>query len=184
MNRAVLLGLSVTLAGCSAAQRVASDATAEARAELAHVTARATLLNAQGAQVGTVTLEQHANNVEVDVRVSGLPAGEHGIHFHATGACTAPDFMSAGGHFNPAQRQHGFQNPQGPHAGDLQNLVVMADGNGALELVTDRISLNPGPTSVFDADGTAFVVHAAADDQRTDPSGNSGARVACGVVGR
>lgn len=173
MNRAGLVALGVLLGGCASAQRVGSD-----------VTASAVLLNAQGAQVGTLTLEQHASNVRVEVSVRGLPAGEHGIHFHATGVCAAPDFTSAGGHFNPTQRQHGLQNPQGPHAGDLPNLTVMADGNGRLEVVTASISLSPGSTSLFDADGTAFVVHAATDDQRTDPSGNSGARIACGVVTR
>jgi Cu-Zn family superoxide dismutase len=138
--------------------------------------------NANGQSVGTVTLTQQSDGVRVQGTFSNLPSGTHGIHFHAVGACT-PDFAAAGPHFNPAGRQHGFDNPQGAHAGDLPNLEVAADGTGTFHYVNDDITLQQDEdTSVYDADGTALVIHANADDYVTDPSGNSGDRIACGVV--
>ena len=162
----------------------AACASAQGGANGGEGAASARLLDAQGVQIGEVELEQEGNGVEVEIRVSGLTPGVHGVHFHAVGTCTGPDFMSAGGHFNPGQRQHGFDNPQGFHAGDLRNLEVGANGRGVIEFQTPNVSLGTGPTSLLDADGTAIVVHATADDFRTDPSGNSGARIACGVVSR
>jgi Cu-Zn family superoxide dismutase len=100
------------------------------------------------------------------------------------GKCDGPDFASAGGHFNPQSRQHGALNPQGPHAGDLPNITIGTDGKGRLESTTELISLLGGASVVFDADGSAIVIHAAPDDFRTDPTGNSGARIACGVIVR
>src|SRR5439155_692784 len=110
--------------------------------------------------------------------VTPLARGATGVHVHAVGKCDGPDFTSAGPHFNPAGRQHGALNPQGAHAGDLPNIEVGADGKGRLESTTELMSLIGGTTSVFDADGSAIVVHAAPDDFRTDPTGNSGARIA------
>jgi len=116
--------------------------------------------------------------LQVRVQAQGLAAGTYGVHFHAVGRCDGPDFESAGPHWNPAGRQHGSLNPQGHHLGDLPNLVVEADGGGRLEA-----ALADTPISALaDADGTAVVIHAAPDDYRTDPSGNSGARIACGVL--
>lgn len=150
--------------------------------------ATATLQDPAGDNVGTVTLTQAGEGpVSVAVRLTGVPAGAHGIHFHAVGSCDATGatpFGSAGSHFNPAGKQHGLDNPAGPHAGDLPNVQVAADGTGSASFTTDRISLGAGTTSVFDADGTAVILHAGSDDQRTDPAGNSGARMACGVVTR
>jgi Cu-Zn family superoxide dismutase len=111
-----------------------------------------------------------------------LTPGLHAVHVHAVGKCEGPAFASAGGHFNPAQKKHGFKSPDGPHAGDLPNMLVAKDGSGRFEALTDAITLRPGPTSVFDSDGSAIVVHAASDDDMTDPAGNSGDRVACGVI--
>jgi Cu-Zn family superoxide dismutase len=180
-------------AGCSNAERAADDAgaavgnaasdvAADVNANVTAPEAVAHLMDAQGNEVGTAELDQEGNGVRIKVDVKGLPAGSHGIHLHMVGTCTAPDFASAGAHFNPTSKQHGLSNPNGPHAGDLPNLEVAADGTGEAELTNDRVILGEGANSVFDADGTAVVIHADADDQVTDPSGNSGARIACGVI--
>ncbi len=114
------------------------------------------------------------------VEASGLAQGVHGIHVHAVGRCDSPDFASAGPHWNPAGRQHGRDNPQGMHQGDLPNLTIGADGRGSIEVAVGGATSMAG---LLDADGAALVIHAAPDDYRTDPSGNSGARIACGVIG-
>jgi superoxide dismutase, Cu-Zn family len=145
-------------------------------------TAGAELRNAGGQVVGTVTLTQVGGAVRVVLEAQGLPAGAKGVHIHAVGKCDPPEFTTAGSHFNPQGRQHGALNPQGPHAGDLPNITIGNDGKGRLESTIQLITLLAGPTSVFDADGSAIVVHAAPDDFRTDPTGNSGARIACGVI--
>ena len=146
--------------------------------------ASAELRDATGRTVGAARLEQVGGGVHLVLTVSGLPPGVHAVHLHTVGRCEPPDFASAGGHFNPGKRQHGLENPQGPHAGDLPNVTVDADGTGRLETVTERVTLGAGPTSLFDADGSALVVHAGPDDFKTDPTGNAGARIACGVVVR
>lgn len=146
--------------------------------------ATADLRDASGKSVGTLTLRDAAGGtvvIEGDLR--GLSPGAHGIHFHAVGQCDAAGtFASAGGHFNPTSRKHGLENPEGPHAGDLPNLAIAADGSGNFRTNTTRVSLGTDAASLLDADGSAVIVHAAQDDQRTDPAGNSGARIACGVV--
>jgi Cu-Zn family superoxide dismutase len=124
---------------------------------------------------------QNGGKVEVRVQAAGLPAGHYGVHLHAVGRCEGPAFASAGPHWNPAGRQHGMLNPAGHHLGDLPNLDVDAQGAGRLEFAIAGASLS-GADGILDADGTALVIHAAADDYRTDPSGNSGARIACGVL--
>ena len=167
------LGVLVLVAGCSTAMRMRNAA---ARAE-------AVMYNSSGAPIGTAQLWQDANGV-VNVEISSitLPAGTHGIHFHDVGKCEGPAFTTAGGHYNPMGMEHGLQNPKGPHAGDNPNIVIPAGGVGNVSFSTDRVSLTPGTRTLLDADGTALVVHASADDQVTNPSGNSGARIACGVV--
>lgn len=146
--------------------------------------ASATLVDAGGRTVGTVQLAERATGgVTLTGTLAGLPAGPHGIHLHAVGRCDAAgSFAGAGGHFNPGGRKHGLESPDGPHAGDLPGIVAGADGRATLNAVARSVTLGEGPGSLLDADGSALVVHAAADDQRTDPSGNSGARIACGVV--
>jgi Cu-Zn family superoxide dismutase len=140
-------------------------------------------INSQGKKAGTAMLTQTDGGVKVSVRVTGLKPGNHGIHFHETGACQVPDFESAGGHFNPFSKHHGLENPQGPHAGDLPNLQVGADGSGTTEFVTKLVTLvKDQPNSLLKAGGTALVIHADPDDQKSDPSGNSGSRIACGVI--
>jgi superoxide dismutase, Cu-Zn family len=142
------------------------------------------LRNAAGDRVGTARLTQEENGVRVEVEVSGLTPGRRGLHFHERGICEPPGFQSAGGHFRPHGRQHGMENPAGPHAGDLPNLVVGADGTGRLNVLNPYVTLRPGASTLLDADGTALVLHSGADDYRTDPAGDSGDRVACGVVSR
>ena len=145
--------------------------------------ATAQLQDAEGNAVGTAEFTEGPGGVLVAVRAQGLEPGEHGIHLHETGECSPPAFESAGGHINPAGAPHGLENPQGPHAGDLPGISVAADGAAAYEATTDRVTLSgSGAASLLGGDGSALVVHAAADDQVTDPTGNSGDRVACGVV--
>jgi Cu-Zn family superoxide dismutase len=147
--------------------------------------ARAVLHDASGKEVGTATFTPAGDGVTVHVQVKGLPPGEHGLHVHGTGKCDAPDFMSSGSHFNPANKKHGKDNPDGAHAGDLPNLTVGPDGSGHFEGKLTGVTLNDGqPNSLFGSNGTALVVHGAKDDLKSDPGGNSGARIACGVVQR
>ena len=144
----------------------------------------ARFMDASGQAVGDVTLTQTTTGVNVAGQLTGMTPGEHGFHFHETGNCdSATGFESAGGHFNPTDHKHGLENPAGPHAGDLPNVMAADDGTVAVELDTDLISLNESdPGYVFDANGTALVIHAGPDDNKTDPAGNSGDRVACAVI--
>ena len=146
--------------------------------------ANAVLLNPAGEEIGTVALEQLERGVRIFVQAERLPAGVHAFHIHQTGRCDPPDFQSAGGHFNPTEEQHGWNNPQGYHAGDLPNAQVHADGTLAVEHFTDAVTLGAGDTSIFDDDGAAIVMHEGADDYLTDPAGAAGARIACGVLSR
>jgi len=146
--------------------------------------ALADLRDASGQIVGAATFTATAGGVQVTAQVRNLPPGVHGIHFHAVGRCDPPDFVSAGDHLNPTNRQHGLRNPQGPHAGDLPNLTVEANGTGSFQATNAAVTLEPGAASLFDADGTALVIHDDPDDEATDPTGNSGGRIACGVVAR
>ena len=165
--------IALTAISCSTAMRMRNAA---ARAE-------AVMYNSSGAAVGTAQLWQDGNGtVNVEISSLTLPAGTHGIHFHDVGKCEGPAFTTASGHYNPMAMEHGLQNPRGPHAGDNPNIVIPAGGVGNVSFSTDRVSLTPGTRTLLDADGTALVVHASADDQVTNPSGNSGARIACGVV--
>ena len=144
--------------------------------------AKAELRDAQGVKIGTALLTEEQDGVRVSMQVEKLPPGKHGVHVHQNGACDPPDFATAGPHFNPTSAHHGLGNPKGPHGGDLPNLEVAADGHGRLEFVAKGASLGNGPASMLKPGGTAVVVHASADDGKSDPAGNSGARIACGVV--
>ncbi|HZU62086.1 MAG TPA: superoxide dismutase family protein [Novosphingobium sp.] len=143
--------------------------------------ARAAMVHPDGSPAGRVTLARRYGHLLLVVDLAGLPPGEHGLHFHAVGTCEGPDFKSAGGHLNPEGHQHGMLNPMGSHLGDLPNFIADAQGHAQLQIALDQLPDKLLP-HLFDADGTAIVVHAAADDYRTDPSGNSGARIACGVL--
>lgn len=146
--------------------------------------AAAELKNANGAVVGTATFRQTGKGVLVSVKLNGVEAGVHGIHIHAVGKCEAPGFLSAGGHFNPAHKQHGSMNPAGMHRGDLPNITVAANGKGSLKETVTGIDLGTDEHGLFHPGGTAIVLHAGPDDLKSDPAGNSGARIACGVIGR
>jgi Cu-Zn family superoxide dismutase len=136
------------------------------------------LVNASGQSIGSVRAWQTAGGVSFHIEASGLPHGVHGVHVHAVGRCDPPDFASAGAHWNPAEKKHGINNPAGPHAGDMPNVEVAANGVLSATLTLAGASM----ASLLDADGAALVIHAAADDYVTDPSGNSGARIACAVI--
>lgn len=142
----------------------------------------ADIVNAQGQKIGTATVHPSGSGVRINVEVSQLPPGTHGIHIHAVGKCEGPAFTSAGAHFNPASKKHGKDNPEGPHAGDLLNIDVGTDGTGKASLSDPNVILGAGPNSLFHEGGTALVIHEKADDYKTDPTGNSGGRIACGVI--
>ena len=148
--------------------------------------ATAELMDAEGQSVGFANFiaTEGAEDVAIEVEVIGLDvqlAGPHGIHIHTTGACT-PDFTAAGPHFNPTDMQHGLENPNGPHAGDIPNIEIDGDGNAFYYTTTNMISLGVGEDSLLDTDGSAIIIHANPDDLVTDPSGNSGDRIVCGVI--
>ena len=145
--------------------------------------AEAQIIDSAGKVVGLATFTQQSAGVVVDVLVTDLPAGPHGLHIHAAGKCEAPGFTTAAGHFNPEKKQHGLLSATGAHAGDLPNLVVAPNGTGSLRVLNARVTLDAGAAhSLLQQAGTALVVHAGPDDETTDPTGDSGARIACGPI--
>jgi Cu-Zn family superoxide dismutase len=164
MHKFILSSAAVALSACAAIEPTGG-------APLPRVTV-------SGQSIGTVRAWQTAGGVSFRISASGLPHGLHGLHVHAVGRCDPPDFKSAGAHWNPAGRQHGMNNPAGPHAGDLPNVEVAANGvlNATVTLAGASMA------NLLDADGAALVIHASPDDYKTDPSGNSGARIACAVI--
>ncbi len=171
MGMTALAALAGMLAGCQ------TDRSRDAATAASYRTAVATMRTAANADAGRATATEVEGGLRFTLDARNLPPGTHGAHIHMVGRCDAPDFTTAGSHWNPAAKQHGTMNPQGPHAGDLPNLIVGTDGRGTIGITV------PGATmdGLLDADGGAMLVHATADDLKTDPSGNSGARIACGV---
>lgn len=144
----------------------------------------ADIIDSQGHRVGRATFAEIPEGVLVRVEVSNLPPGERGIHIHEVGRCDPPGFETAGDHFNPDGRQHGTLNPEGPHKGDLMNLVIRPDGTGLHVSIAERANLRTGEQSLLRDGGTAIIIHEERDDLRTDPTGGAGGRIACGVITR
>lgn len=142
--------------------------------------------NGQGESVGTAVITATGDHgVRVKLNLKNLPPGAHGIHFHEMAKCEGPAFTTAGEHFNPDGKKHGLKNPEGAHVGDMNNFNVNRNGTATQTITAKHVMMGTeGSNSLFDADGTSLVVHAKADDQKTDPSGNSGDRIACGVVNK
>ncbi len=168
MNRVACLTLGLFLALVALPSRSAAKTKVE-------------LKDAQGRSVGDIIIWDQGPGVALELKLHDLTPGEHAIHFHAVPKCEGPDFKSAGGHFNPENKKHGFDSPDGHHAGDMKNFMVPKSGKVKTELEDADVTLKDGPHSLL-TNGAAIVVHAKADDYKTDPSGNSGDRVACGVI--
>lgn len=207
MSRGPLCAVAIAALVLIAASLLPHAALAQAATASGSAKARATIKDVKGKPVGEATLTQMAHGVLVHVDLNGLPPGPHGFHIHAVGKCEPPGFTSAGGHFNPANHKHGYNAAAGPHAGDLPNLIAGPDGKATVEVWVSDVSLgedrvasgtttpgssatggardaSPGSNSLFSQTGTSVVVHAKADDYTSDPAGNSGDRIACGVIER
>lgn len=178
--KSILSGLSaLVMAGAAGCAMQGDDMGGNAPV----TSASAELRDAAGRGMGRATATQAGDAIRFRVEGINMPPGSHGAHVHMVGRCDGPGFESAGGHWNPTNRAHGRDNPQGMHKGDLPNLVIGAVGNGSVEYTVNSARVRGGTMPMLDGDGAAMVIHASADDYRSDPSGNSGARIACGVLG-
>ena len=146
-------------------------------------TAKATLIDSQGKKVGEAMLEETAKGVKITLKVDNLPPGEHAFHIHEKALCDPPDFTTGGGHFNPFGKKHGLKNPEGPHAGDLENITIGPDGRGSFEMMAPLVTLKSGEkNSLFHPEGTSLMIHQGPDDYVSDPAGHAGPRIACGPI--
>lgn len=175
------LAIALPLAALASACATPSASSAEPSSGTAPM-AHAKLLAGDGSARGTATVSEAADGLHVVVKAQGLTPGMHAVHVHTTGVCTGPDFTSAGGHWNPTGHKHGRDNPDGMHMGDMPNMIAGADGTGEMEYVIPGGTISGGATPLLDGDGAAVVIHAQADDNKTDPAGNAGGRIACGVL--
>ena len=183
LSATILATVALALAACSRDAAPPIEANEVAMNLPAKVAPRTIALNGgDGAAMGNVMLSGDPNGVTIKIDAAGLSAGVHGVHLHEKGLCEGPKFASAGGHWNPGGKQHGRDNPMGAHLGDLANLTVAADGSAKVSIPVAGAKMASGAMMLADADGTALVVHAKADDYKTDPSGDSGDRIACAVV--
>jgi len=144
--------------------------------------ASAEIMNGQGQKIGSATFTETPDGVQIHVQVSKLPPGVHAMHLHNVGNCHGPEFKSSGPHFNPFGKKHGTKNPDGPHAGDLPNFEVKADGTAEVDVTAKLVTLKEAKNSLFQAGGTCLMIHEKADDEVSDPAGNAGERLACGVI--
>lgn len=183
MNRKTFFALVplAALAACGSASDEPTETAAATETPAPNIIGSAILNLADGKGVGSAELTGGADAVSIAIVLSGLPEGVHAVHLHTTGKCDAPDFGSAGGHLNPGSHEHGKENPKGSHLGDLPNAIIDANGDGTVNATLPG-TLEEVRPALFDADGTAVIVHEGEDDYKTDPTGNAGGRIACGVI--
>lgn len=177
------LSLSIAMTGYAQAAQPVSTDTVFTQSEQGSTPITTPIIDGKGARIGIASFTQLAKGVQVDVAAAGLKPGMHGIHIHETGKCDLPDFKSSGAHFNPTTKEHGYNNSQGEHAGDLPNLIAGQDGSAKVQFVMTNVTLQKGAgNSLLKEGGTALIIHMDADDMHTNPSGNSGDRIGCAVI--